>query len=91
MRTRSGRMYFGDIEASRLEMLKMIERKKREEEREQERIYDEFLNWKSSINTAFYNRTSCHLDDIPDLPYYDYFTMGISTDIVLAMALNNML
>jgi hypothetical protein len=91
MRTRSGRMYFGDIEVSRLEMLKMIERKKRQEEREQERVYDEFLNWKSSINTAFYNRTSCDLDDIPDLPYYDYFTMGISSDIVLAMALNNML
>ena len=91
MRTRSGRHYFGDIEALRLEMLRNQERQRNIEERDRERVYNEFLEWKRDINTSFFYRTSFHLDDIRDLPYYDYFTMGISKDIVLAMAMSNMI
>lgn len=91
MRTRSGRHNFGDIEARRLDMLRNQERQRNFEERERERVYNAFLEWKRDINTTFSCRTSIHLDDIHDLPYYDYFTMGISKDIVLEMAMSNMI
>ena len=75
MRTRSGRHYISDMEI----------------EAEQQRITNEFCQWKQSINHVFHIRTSFYLDDINDLPYYDYFIEGVSKDIVLEIAMNNIL
>ena len=60
-------------------------------EMERQRINNEFYRWKLDINLAFYRRTSFYLDDIKDLPYYDYFSMGIAKEIVLEIAMSNML
>lgn len=75
MKTRSGRQYVSDTEKAL----------------EQQRINNEFRMWKQDINRAFYRRTSFYLDDIRDLLYYDYFITGVSKDIVLEIALNNIL
>ena len=53
--------------------------------------YQLFLNWKKNIDSEFYKITNFHLDDIPDLPYYDYFINNIKTNIVIEIAVNNIL
>lgn len=75
MQTRSGRQYISYMER----------------EIEQQRITNEFRQWKLSINKTFYRLTSYHLDEIRDLPYYDYFVEEVSKDIVLEIAMNNIL
>ena len=73
MRTRSGKRYIEEIE----------------QEQERERINTLFRQWKNDINSTFYRLTSFNLEDIPDLPYYYYFSRGVDKDIVVEIALNN--
>lgn len=71
--------------------MKENDNKKIDNSTTQTEINNQFQQWKKTIDETFFKLTSFHLDDIPDLPYYDYFYQNVKKEIVIEIALNNIL
>lgn len=68
MELRSGKIYENEIDY--------------DEEKYEMELSTNFTKWKKVINDLVYKKYSLGCEDIPDLPYFDYFVESFSTQDV---------